>query len=174
MNINCVTASPTVKLRLQRVPHLEGNSLILDLLPDLLFPPLSKSLPLGMKDFTVLLSKTSAIKTHRLEKHPPPFCCVFFDRAFVTRRTKHVRDPYHHHHRIFAFLNISLSNILLFTGRLFFFLCVQFNSHVTPAMDPLRLSTKKKPKTQQGCGRPSALCRKQKSLPENRHFQRHC
>lgn len=44
--------SPTVKLRLQRVPHLEGNSLISDLLPDLLlFPPLSKSLPLGMKDF---------------------------------------------------------------------------------------------------------------------------
>lgn len=35
--------SPTVKLRLQRVPHLEGNSLILDLLPDLLFSPLSPS-----------------------------------------------------------------------------------------------------------------------------------
>lgn len=35
--------SPSVTLRLQRVPHLEGNSLILDILPDLLFSPLSPS-----------------------------------------------------------------------------------------------------------------------------------
>lgn len=168
MNINCVTAPPSVTLRLQRVPHLEGNSLILDILPDLLFPPLSKSLPLGMKDFTVLSRETSAIKTHRREKHPPPILLPVFCRASVIRRIKHVRDPYHHH-RLLAFFNINLTKILTVHRQIFFlcFWCFQFNSHVTPAMDSQHLSAqKKKPKpTHPGLRTTKSFVQKEKSNP---------